>query len=76
MPLSDVKQYVISGVRQKEILKRFPEATILWIECPKKERKKRYSQRARVGDSLSFKEAEQGDVDLGILEVKKYILKT
>jgi dephospho-CoA kinase len=75
MPLSDVKQYIVSGVRQKEILKYFPEATILWIECPRKERKKRYSERARDGDSLPFKEAEQGDIELGILEVKKYILK-
>ena len=74
MPLSDVKQYVVSGVRQKEILKYFPDATLLWIECPKKERKKRYQERARQGDTVSFKEAEQGDVDLGILEVKKYIL--
>ena len=74
MPLSDVKQYVVSGVRQKEILKYFPDATLLWIECPRKERKKRYQERARQGDTVSFKEAEQGDVDLGILEVKKYIL--
>jgi cytidylate kinase len=75
MPLCDVKQYVVSGVRQKEILKHFPDATLLWIECPKKERKKRYVERARQGDTTSFKEAEQGDVNLGILEVKKYILK-
>ena len=75
MPLCDTKQYVVSGVRQKEILKHFPEATLLWIECPKKERKKRYQERARQGDTVSFKEAEQGDVDLGILDVKKYILK-
>lgn len=75
MPLSDVKQYIVSGVRQKEILKHFPEATILWIECPKKERKKRYAERNREGDYISFKEAEEGDVNLGILEVKKYILK-
>ena len=75
MPLCDVKQYVVSGVRQKEILKHFPEATILWIECPKKERKERYKQRARQGDVIPFKEAEQGDIDLGILEVKKYIFK-
>lgn len=67
--------YVVCGVRQKEILKRFPEATLLWIECPKKERKKRYKERARLGDVVSFKEAEQGDINLGILEVKKYILK-
>ena len=75
MPLCDVKQYVVSGVRQKEILKHFPEATILWIECPKKERKERYKQRARQGDVIPFKEAEQGDIDLGVLEVKKYIFK-
>lgn len=75
MPLSDVRQYVISGVRQKEILAHFPESTLLWIECPKKERKKRYKERARNGDIVSFKEAEQGDINLGILEVKRYILK-
>jgi cytidylate kinase len=74
MPLCDVKQYVVSGVRQKEILKHFPEATLLWIECPKKERKKRYKERARQGDVIEFKEAEQGDIHLGILDVKKYIL--
>ena len=74
MPLCDVKQYIVSGVRQKEILKHFPEATLLWIECPKKERKKRYKERARQGDVIEFKEAEQGDIELGILEVKKYIL--
>ncbi len=75
MPLCDTKQYIVSGVRQKEILKHFPEATLIWIECPKKERKKRYSERSRQGDTASFKEAEQGDIDLGILDVKKYILK-
>lgn len=73
--LDIAKNYVVSGVRQKEILKHFPEATILWIECPKKERKERYKQRARQGDVIPFKEAEQGDIDLGILEVKKYIFK-
>lgn len=75
MPLCDVKQYVVSGVRQKEILKHFPDATILWIECPKKERKKRYKERSREGDVVAFKEADQGDIDLGILEVKNYIFK-
>ena len=75
MPACNEKQYIVSGVRQKEILKHFPDATILWIECPKKERKQRYSVRARQGDHMPFKEAEQGDIDLGILEVKHYILK-
>lgn len=64
---------VVSGVRQKEILEAFPEATLLWIECPKEVRKKRYLKRQREGDTQSFEEAEQGDIDLGILEVKQYI---
>lgn len=75
MPLCDVKQYIVSGVRQKEIIEHFPEATLLWIECPKSERKRRYKERSREGDTVSFKEAEQGDINLGILDVKKYILK-
>lgn len=69
------KQLVVSGVRQKEILEAFPDATVLWIECPKQERKKRYLLRAREGDSQSFEDAEQGDIDLGILDVKRYILE-
>lgn len=73
MPLSDIKEYIVSGVRQKEILQHFPNATMIWIDCPKKERKKRYKERARQGDTTPFKEAEQGDIDLGILEVKQYI---
>ena len=64
---------VVSGVRQKEILEAFPEATLLWIECPKEVRKQRYSNRQRDGDTQTFEEAEQGDIDLGILEVKQYI---
>ena len=64
---------VVSGVRQKEILKAFPEATLLWIECPKEVRKQRYLARQRDGDTQTFEEAEQGDIDLGILEVKEYI---
>jgi dephospho-CoA kinase len=71
-----VRQFVVSGVRQKEILKEFPEATLLWIQCPKQIRKKRYEARLREGDEMPFKNAEQGDIKLGILEVKKYILKS
>jgi len=69
------KQLVISGVRQKEILEAFPDATLLWIECPKFVREQRYLNRKREGDSQAFEDAEQGDINLGILEVKKYILE-
>jgi cytidylate kinase len=68
------KQLIVSGVRQVEILSAFPDAILLWIECPKEERQKRYKQRAREGDTQSFEEAEAGDINLGILGVKKYIL--
>jgi hypothetical protein len=67
------KEIVVSGVRQKEILEAFPEATLLWINCPKEVRKQRYLNRKRKGDTQTFEEAEQGDIDLGILEVKQYI---
>ena len=69
------KQCIISGVRQKRILKAFPHATIIWIQCPQPERKARYSSRARRGDELSFEEAEKGDQKLGILKTKDYIFK-
>ena len=67
-------ELIISGVRQKEILEAFPKCTLLWVECPKEERARRYKNRARQGDSQTFEQAEQGDIALGILEVKQYIL--
>ena len=67
-------ELIISGVRQKEILEAFPKSTLLWVECTKEERANRYKNRAREGDSQTFEQAEQGDIALGILEVKNYIL--
>ena len=66
---------IVCVVRQKEILEAFPDATMLWISSPTELRKERYEKRARAGDDQTFEEADQGDVDLGILEVKKYILE-
>ena len=67
-------ELIISGVRQKEILEAFLKSTLLWVECPKEERARRYKNRARQGDSQTFEQAEQGDIALGILEVKQHIL--
>lgn len=72
--LTSGKDLVVSGVRQKEILEAFLDSTLLWVECPKSERERRYKNRAREGDSQSFEEAEQGDINLGIIEIKNYIL--
>jgi len=69
------KRCIVSGARQKAILKAFPSSTVLWIHCPREERKSRYNQRAREGDLISFEEAEKGDKKLGIDKVKEYILK-
>lgn len=66
-------ELIISGVRQKEILEKFLDSTLLWVECPSQERKARYNSRARTGDTQTFEEAEQGDINLGILEVKQFI---
>ena len=66
--------WIISGARQVEILQAFPQSVCLWIHAPLEVRKQRYIERSRQGDESSFEEAERGDVDLGILEVKKYIL--
>ena len=67
------KDLIVSGVRQQEILAAFPESTLLWVECPTEERMARYSRRARKGDTQTFEEAEDGDINLGILAVKNYI---
>ena len=67
------KDLIVSGVRQQEILAAFPMSTLLWVECPKEERMTRYSRRARKGDTQTFEEAENGDINLGILAVKNYI---
>lgn len=69
------QQLIVSGVRQMEILSAFPNAILLWIECPKEERKRRYEERAREGDTQTFREAEAGDIELGILRVKNYIFR-
>lgn len=66
--------WIISGVRQKEIIQSFPNSVCVWIEAPVEVRKQRYEARSRTGDERAFEEADKGDVDLGILEVKDYIL--
>lgn len=65
--------WIICGARQKEILEAFPESTYIWIDVPESVRKQRYEKRSREGDERAFEEAEQGDIDLGILDVKQYI---
>jgi cytidylate kinase len=67
---------IICGVRQKQILEKFSNSTLLWIECPIQEREKRYKERNRNGDAIPFQTADNGDVSLGILEVKEYILSS
>lgn len=66
---------IISGVRQKEILEAFPDANMIWISSPEDVRRARYEKRSRGGDDQTFEEANEGDIKLGILEVKQYILE-
>lgn len=66
---------IITGVRQKQILEAFPEANMIWISTPEHIRRIRYEKRSRGGDDQTFEEADAGDINLGILEVKKYIME-
>ena len=67
--------WVICGVRQKQIFEAFPGSAYIWLDVPEDVRKQRYETRSREGDERSFEEAEQGDINLGILDVKQYILE-
>lgn len=71
--------YVISGIRQKEILETlyqcYSDVITVWIECPRHVRQLRFLGRKKEGDNLSFIQAENGDNELGINDLKEYIFK-
>ena len=70
-------QIIVSGVRQVSILKAFSEASYIWASSPYEERYRRFCLRNTEKDPIksieAFKESNQKDVDLGILEVKIHI---
>lgn len=65
-------QMVVTGVRQVSILQAFPNATCVWIDAPPLLRNSRFLQNAK-DKGTSFDEADDRDVALGLLDVKKYI---
>lgn len=67
---------VVCGVRQTSILKAFPDSDLIWLEVSKSIRKDRFKQRRDFKDkNVSFEDAEEKDVLLGIEDVKNYIIK-
>lgn len=69
---------VVSGARQVSILKAFPDAELVWLEVPEEERFRRLVSRMDNKDPNKTKEAfliaQKKDSDLGVDEVKKYIM--
>lgn len=69
---------IVSGVRQASILKAFPNAQFTWIQVPFQTRLRRFCQRENLPITESsyqrFMEDNHRDVELGVLDVKKYIL--
>ena len=79
--ITRLKQYtndsVISGVRQQSILEAFPDSTFTWLEVSQDIRFKRCMERQDKKDIITweaFQQAEQKDNELGLQEVKNYIL--
>ena len=69
-------EIVISGARQTSILIAFPKATCIWIDVPESVRYNRFklSQKDKDTSLLGFTKANERDVELGIEELKHYIL--
>ena len=67
---------VVSGVRQVEILKAFPIADMIWVESPVITRFMRYQNSDRDKDKglSQFAQFDKRDNELGIKQVKQYIL--
>jgi len=68
---------VVSGVRQQSILESFPDSTFIWLDVSQDIRFKRCMERQDKKDILSweaFQQAEQKDAELGLQQVKQYIL--
>jgi len=71
---------VVSGARQVSILKGFPLAELVWIEVPEEERFRRLSKRVDNKDPDktrdAFNIAQLRDQELGLGEVKSYIMSS
>ena len=76
--LQSVDEYsIVVGVRQKSILQAFPNSRLMWLEVPYSERLQCYLDREDTKDTLTekaFQLAEKKDNDLGLQEVRDYIL--
>jgi len=70
---------VVSGPRQVEILKAFPEAELIWMNTPLDTCFERFYDRKDEKDEEwhrdTFEEYVKKDNDLGLQEVKQYMEK-
>lgn len=72
----------VDGIRQTSILQRVLQefeksVEIVWLEEPFETRKSRYQARADARDAhISFEKVEKRDNELGLSELKQYILQS
>lgn len=59
---------VVDGIRQPEIveslIKQFPDAELVWLDCPTEERKRRYESRKDTKDTQPFEVADNKPIEL------------
>ncbi len=64
---------VISGARQLDIIKAFPDSPIIWIDVPQKLRGERINRRNEKEDDIDITTCDHHDSELGITEIRSYV---
>lgn len=74
--ISQHPKIIIDGIRQEyiinELIVKFglDNIELVWLEVPEEIRKRRFYTRQDSKDDRSFEQAEQGDFNLGLLQVE------
>jgi len=66
--MANEEEIVVDGIRQVSILDRvlnaYPEAELVWLDCPTEERKRRYEARKDAKDVEPFEVADNKSIEL------------
>ena len=66
--MANREHIVVDGIRQVSIVDRilnvYPEAELIWLDCPTEERKRRYEARKDIKDVEPFEVADNKSIEL------------
>lgn len=66
--MANEEEIVVDGIRQVSIVDRvlnaYPEAELIWLDCPTEERKRRYEARKDIKDVEPFEVADNKAIEL------------